>query len=63
MRADGVELLQQRLVRREPLVGGLAARPGGLLGVLAALGQVGLGGGGARLGALELGLPGARRAR
>ena len=63
VRADGVELVEQRLVRGEPLVGGLAARPGGLLGLLAALGQVRLGGGGARLGALELRLPGARRAR
>ena len=52
--ADGVELVQQRLVRREPLVGGLAARPDGRLGLLASLGQMRLGGRGPRLGALEL---------
>ena len=62
VRADGLELVEQRLVRREPLVGGLAARPGGeLLGLLAALGQLRLGGRGARLGALEL--PARRSAR
>ena len=54
VRADGLELVEQRLVGGEPLVGGLAARPGGLLGLLAALGQVRLGRRGARLGALEL---------
>jgi hypothetical protein len=54
MGADRVELVQQRLVRRQPLVGRLAARADGRLGLLASLGQVRLSRGGPRLGALEL---------
>ena len=42
------------IISGQPFVGRLTARPGGVLRVLAALGQVRLGGRGARLGALEL---------
>jgi hypothetical protein len=54
MRAHRLQLVEQRLVGGQPLVGGLAPRPGRLLGLLAALGQVRLGGVGACFGTLQL---------
>jgi hypothetical protein len=54
VRAHGLQLVEQRLVRSEPLVGDLAAGTGGLLCVLATLGEVGLGFVGAGLSAPQL---------
>src|SRR3954454_13810369 len=63
--ADRLELAEQRLVRRQPLVRGLAAgrRRRGVLGLVAALRQALLGPGGARFGPADLGVEPRRPAR